>query len=161
MTNHVIEISLQEQTLALSDRNGVIRTYRVSSATNGPGEELDSERTPRGRHVIDEKIGSGYDINTVFAGRRPTGEIYDEGLRVRHPNRDWILTRILWLRGLEAGRTHGCRVDSKARYIYIHGSPQSSEMGIPGSHGCIRMRNDDIVDLFALVEEGTPVNILD
>lgn len=160
MTSRLIEISLKNQTLTLSDQDEVLATFRISTAANGPGEKMDSECTPRGQHVIDEKIGGGCITNTVFVGRRPTGEIYDEDLRQQNPGRDWILTRILWLRGLEIGRNNGGSVDSKARYIYIHGSPESSSMGIPGSRGCVRMRNDDIMRLFELVTEGTPVNIV-
>ena len=161
MSSLLIEISLQEQTLSVYERDGVLATFQVSTAANGPGEQMDSECTPRGRHVIDEKIGAGCVGNTVFVGRLATGEIYDENLGRINPGRDWILTRILWLRGLESGRNNGGSVDSKARYIYIHGSPDSTRMGIPGSHGCIRMHNDDVTRLFELVEVGTPVDILD
>ncbi len=160
MSSRKIEINLCEQTLTLSDRAELLATFSVSTAANGSGQEMDSECTPLGRHIIDEKIGVGCRINTVFIGRRPTGEIYSEDMRRCHPQRDWILTRIMWLRGTEPGRNDGGNVDSKARYIYIHGSPESCEMGVPGSHGCIRMRNDDVVRLFELVEAGMPVNIV-
>ena len=155
-----IEINLGEQTLILSDRDEPRATFPVSTAANGPGQEMDSECTPLGRHIIDEKIGGGCIENTVFIGRQPTGEIYTEDLNSRHPERDWILTRIMWLRGTEPGRNDGGNVDSKARYIYIHGSPESCKIGVPGSRGCIRMRNDDVVRLFELVEAGTPVDIV-
>ena len=160
MTRRSIEINLAEQMLVLLDGEKLLATFRVSTAANGPGEEMDSECTPQGRHVVDQKIGAGCVANTVFVGRRPTGEIYDEDLRRCNPERDWILTRIMWLQGLDTGRNRGGMVDSKGRYIYIHGSPDSSDMGVPGSRGCIRMRNDDIVRLFELVEEGTVVNIV-
>ena len=160
MSSRKIEINLCEQTLTLSDREELLATFSVSTAANGSGQEMDSECTPLGQHIIDEKIGAGCRINTVFIGRHPTGEIYGEDMRRCHPQRDWILTRIMWLRGTEPGRNDGGNVDSKARYIYIHGSPESCEMGVPGSHGCIRMRNEDVVRLFELVEVGTSVNIV-
>ena len=160
MNSRFIEISLQRQTLTLYECDSVVASFLVSTAANGPGEEINSECTPLGRHEVDEKIGAGCITNTVFVGRCATGDIYDANLGKINPEKDWILTRILWLRGLESGLNKGGSVDSKARYIYIHGSPDSSTMGIPGSGGCIRMHNDDIVKLFELVEVGTPVNIL-
>ena len=153
-----IDIGSQQLEL-LDDDGGLIRRYRISSASNGVGEENGSFRTPRGRHVIRAKIGAGQPLNTVFVERRPTGEIYDAALAARHPGRDWILTRILWLSGREPGFNRLGRVDTMRRAIYIHGSPDSAEMGKPGSHGCIRMRNADIVELFGLVPAGTPVDI--
>jgi lipoprotein-anchoring transpeptidase ErfK/SrfK len=158
---HLIEINLREQILVVLNGAERVAKFRVSTAANGPGEQMDSECTPRGRHVIDETIGADCVENTVFVGRRPTGEIYHRDLRDRHPGRDWIVTRILWLRGIEAGRNDGGRLDSKARYIYIHGTPDDTDMGAPGSRGCIRMRNADVVRLFDLVEVGTPVNIIE
>ncbi len=120
---------------------------------------MDSECTPRGEHMIAEKIGANCLENTVFVGRLPTGEMYEPALRELHPGRDWILTRILWLEGVEAGRNKGGNVDTYNRYIYIHGSPDDVEMGCPGSHGCIRMSNKDVVELFELVEAGDRVTI--
>jgi len=160
MAERSIEINLQRQTLVLFDAGARLAKFAVSTAANGAGEQMDSECTPRGNHIIDEKIGHGCAENTVFIGRRPTGEIYDRDLRNAEPARDWIVTRILWLRGVEAGRNDGGNVDSKARYIYIHGTPEDTDMTVPGSHGCIRMRNADVVRLFDLVDEGTPVSIL-
>jgi L,D-transpeptidase YbiS len=154
-----IEIHLDSQQLLVIARDGSVTRYSVSSAKNGPGERMDSERTPRGKHQVSEKFGAQCALNTVFVGRRPTGEIYAAGLAQMHPGRDWILTRILWLSGLEAGRNAGGQCDTKARYIYIHGSPDSVPMGAPGSRGCIRMRNCDVVDVFRRVDVGTPVDI--
>jgi lipoprotein-anchoring transpeptidase ErfK/SrfK len=154
-----IEIDLARQELRLVAGDRAVACYPVSTARNGPGERVDSECTPRGAHAIDEKIGAGCAPNTVFVGRCPTGEIYDEALARRHPGRDWILTRILWLRGLEPGRNAGEGCDTRARYIYIHGTPDSAVLGRPGSRGCIRMRNADIVALFDRVEVGTRVDI--
>jgi lipoprotein-anchoring transpeptidase ErfK/SrfK len=97
----------------------------------------------------------------VFVGRRPTGELFGDELQARHPGRDWILTRILWLSGLEPGRNRLGNVDTMRRYIYIHGSPDAARMGTPGSHGCIRMHNADVIDLFDRVPAGTRVLIRD
>lgn len=131
----------------------------VSTAGNGPGELINSECTPRGEHVIAEKIGDGSPVNMVFIGRLPTGEIYEPALRELHPERDWILTRILWLDGLEEGRNKGGNVDTYRRYIYIHGTPDDVDMGCPGSHGCIRVSNDEMIALFDHVSEGDRVTI--
>jgi lipoprotein-anchoring transpeptidase ErfK/SrfK len=124
------------------------------------GERNGSFCTPRGRHVIRAKIGAGAPLNTVFVERRPTGEIYSSELAARHPGRDWILTRILWLSGCEPGVNRLGDVDTMRRFIYIHGSPDTAEMGKPGSIGCVRMHNRDLVELFDLVPAGTPVNIV-
>ena len=156
-----ISISMATQTLTLRDDAGnVVREYRVSTARRGAGEQSGSFCTPRGRHVIRAKIGAGAVANTVFVARRPTGEIYSLELGEHYPKRDWILTRILWLSGCEPGFNRLGSVDTMRRFIYIHGSPDSVEMGVPGSIGCIRMRNADIVDLFERVAPGTPVEIL-
>lgn len=137
-----------------------MRTYPVSTALAGVGEVNGSFCTPRGRHVIRAKIGAGQPVNAVFVGRRPTGEIYAPELEARHPGRDWILTRILWLSGCEPGFNRLGPVDTMRRHIYIHGAPDSVSMGQPGSHGCIRMRNEDILDLFGRVPVGTLVDIV-
>lgn len=147
-----LQISIARQLMQLMDDWGaVLREYRVSTATAGAGEVSGSYQTPRGLHVIRAKIGAGEPENTVFVRRRPTGEIWTPGLGEQFPGRDWILTRILWLSGCQPGHNRlGC-VDTMRRYIYIHGSPDTAEMGVPGSHGCIRMCNADIVELFDLV----------
>ncbi|HTT08634.1 MAG TPA: L,D-transpeptidase [Gammaproteobacteria bacterium] len=155
-----IEIDLASQSLRLlDDADTVLMTCAVSAARNGPGEKLNSECTPRGWHCIEAKIGEGCPVNTVFVNREPTGEIYSRTLRDQSPGRDWILTRILWLRGLEAGRNLGGDVDTHARYIYLHGTPDEVPMGAPGSRGCIRMRNTDLLALYDLIEVGTRVLI--
>lgn len=159
-----IRISLPLQTLELFDARGdLLATYPVSTAKNGAGEQNGSYCTPRGRHIIRAKVGAGKTArcaeNTVLVRRRPTGEIWSPALAAQFPGRDWILTRILWLSGREPGCNRlGC-VDTMRRYIYIHGSPDSAAMGLPGSHGCIRMRNADIVELFDLVPCYTEVEI--
>ena len=155
-----IEISIPDQELALRDERGnVLSSYAVSTALKGAGEQKNSYCTPRGRHVIRAKIGEGAPINSVFRGRRPTGEIWTPELGAQYPGRDWILTRILWLSGCEPGFNRLGNVDSMQRYIYIHGTPDSEPMGQPGSHGCVRMRNRDVIELFDLVPVGIPVTI--
>ena len=157
-----IRINIAKQTLELTDGAGTtLRSYAVSTAKNGAGERNGSFCTPRGRHIVRAKIGSGLPVNTVFVGRRPTGERYTDELGAQFPDRDWMLTRILWLSGREPGFNRLGDVDTMRRYIYIHGSPDNVEMGVPGSIGCIRMRNSDIVELFDLVDAGTPVEIME
>ena len=129
----------------------------VSTARNGAGERNASQCTPRGWHRVRARIGDGCALNTVFVGRRPTGELYSPGLRARFPERDWILTRILWLSGLEPGRNRWGRVDTMRRYIYIHGCPDEDPMGIPSSHGCIKLRNAEMIALFDRVPAGARV----
>ena len=155
-----IEISIKRQVLTLyDDDGGVMARYPVSTAANGAGCEKDSGCTPLGAHIIRAKIGAGAAPNAVFVGRRPTGEICTSEVMAQYPNRDWILTRILWLSGTEVGKNRLGNVDTMQRYIYIHGSPDSTEMGKVGSHGCVRMRNADVIALFDWVEAGTPVLI--
>ncbi|HHM05278.1 MAG TPA: L,D-transpeptidase [Gammaproteobacteria bacterium] len=154
-----IDISLAEQRLRLMEKDAVTLDVAVSTAAKGPGEQWGSECTPRGWHVIRAKIGAGAAVNSVFVGRRPTGERYSPALARAWPGRDWILTRILWLSGLEVGRNRLGPVDTMRRYIYLHGSPDSVAMGVPGSRGCVRLRNADIVELFDRVPAGTRVLI--
>jgi L,D-transpeptidase YbiS len=157
-----IEISIPEQSLKLlADDGKELRGYSVSTSRNGAGELEGSFCTPRGGHIVRAKIGAGQPLNTVFRGRRPTGEIWTPELGERFPGRDWILTRILWLSGCEPGKNRLGKVDTMRRYIYIHGSPDAVPMGKPGSIGCIRMRNQDIVELFELVPPRTEVGIID
>lgn len=160
-TDKRLDIDLSRQQLRVLEAGRIVSSYPVSTARNGSGERLDSECTPCGRHEISEKIGQNCPVNTVFVGRKPTGDIFSNAIGAEHPERDWILTRILWLGGLEPGRNSGGDNDTKARYIYIHGSPDGTPLGRPGSRGCIRMRNADVVELFEQVEEGTPVDIRD
>jgi lipoprotein-anchoring transpeptidase ErfK/SrfK len=157
-----LRISIAAQSLTLFDDagNAVLR-YPISTARNGPGERRGSNCTPRGRHLVRAKIGAGAPLNTVFVGRRPTGEIWSPALAAAHPGRDWILTRILWLSGCEPGFNRLGEVDTMRRYIYIHGSPDTVPMGVPGSIGCVRMRNADIVELFDRVPAGTAVEIVE
>jgi hypothetical protein len=154
----IVHIPSQELDL-LDDSGRILKHYLVSSARNGTGQRNGSFCTPLGRHVIRAKIGAGQPVNTVFMRRRPTGEIYSPELGAAFPGRDWILTRILWLSGCEPGFNRLGSVDTMRRYIYIHGSPDSVEMGKPGSIGCIRMHNRDLLELFELVNAGTQVDI--
>lgn len=171
MARRWIEVSIEEQRLRLfesadaasNERNhagsSLLRAYSISSSKNGVGQELGSYRTPLGRHVIRAKIGEGAPLHSVFVRRRPTGEVWTPELANHYGERDWILTRILWLCGRERGYNRFGSVDTMKRYIYLHGSPPTAEMGEPGSIGCIRMRGEDIAELFDLVSPGTEVEI--
>jgi hypothetical protein len=150
---------LATQSLELLRGGAVAKTYAVSTSKHGAGELHGSFKTPRGRHVVRAKIGAGAPLNAVFRGRRPTGEICSAELQRADPDRDWILTRILWLSGTEIGRNRLGSVDTMRRYIYIHGAPDTEPMGVPGSIGCIRMANGDVAELFDLVPVGTVVDI--
>ena len=159
MAERRIRVDLTAQKLELLEDGRPIATYPVSTARRGAGERKDSEKTPRGLHYVRAKIGEGAPERSVFAGRRPTGEICTPELYARDPGRDWILTRILWLSGLEPGRNRLGEVDSMQRYIYIHGTPEEAALGTPASHGCVRMANADVIELFDAVEVGTRVEI--
>lgn len=155
-----IEISLDAQTLTLIPEGASLPvSYPISTALNGPGERQSSGCTPRGRHYVRAMVGGGLPLNTVFVARRPTGEIYSEILAQQFPERDWILSRIIWLCGLEPGKNRGFGVDSFRRFIYIHGTPDTEPMGVPRSHGCIRMTNNDVADLYGRIRPGMLVTI--
>ena len=155
-----LEIGLGRQELVLKNTAGaVLKRYAVSASKFGAGEQNGSFCTPRGAHVIRARIGAGQPQNAVFVRRRPTGEIWTPELHARFPGRDWILTRILWLCGREPGKNRWGAVDTMRRYVYIHGTHEFAELGKPGSIGCVRMGNRDIVELFDLVPPGTPVEI--
>jgi len=154
-----IEVDIAGQQLRLHSGGSVQQEWSVSTAKNGPGERNGSGCTPRGRHLIRAKIGEGQPEGTVFVGRRPTGEVCDQALFKAQPERDWILSRILWLSGLEPGRNRLGNVDTMRRFIYIHGCPEAFPMGLPLSAGCIRMRNHAVIELFNLVPVGTEVQI--
>ena len=153
-----IEISIADQTLRLLTDSGE-QSWSVSTALNGPGNIKGSGCTPLGQHKVKLKIGESAPTNSVFVGRRSTGEIYSETLAKQYPERDWILTRIIWLQGMEYGFNRGGQVDTLSRFIYIHGTPDSEPMGVPKSHGCIRMRNQDLIELFDQVNNNMIVNI--
>ncbi|MEN8178906.1 MAG: L,D-transpeptidase [Pseudomonadota bacterium] len=152
-------INLSKQLLSLHQGGRELLRFPVSTALNGAGEQHGSECTPRGMHRIRIRIGSQCPENAIFIGRRSSGEIYTPELAKQYPERDWILTRILWLTGIESGFNRGGKVDTLRRFIYIHGCPDTALMGVPLSHGCIRMRNRDLIELFDQVEQGMLVEI--
>ena len=156
---YYLDIAIADQQLTIYANGIAVQHYPISTAKNGAGELRGSECTPRGWHKIRAKIGADQPLQAVFVGRRATGEIYSADLGREYPQRDWILTRILWLGGLEPGRNRYGNVDSAWRYIYIHGCPDELMTGDPGSHGCIRMNNADMLDLFNRVEAGMKVYI--
>ena len=149
-----IEIDVPRQELRFGNK-----AYAVSTSKNGLGEKNGSFCTPRGRHIVRAKIGTGQPMHAVFVRRRPTGELWTPELHASYPGRDWILKRILWLSGCEPGFNRLGDVDTMRRYVYIHGSHDKAEMGKPGSIGCVRMRGVDIVELFDLVPPYTTVEI--
>jgi L,D-transpeptidase YbiS len=159
--SHQILVSIADQRLQLRENGNIAMDVMIATATNGPGELFGSECTPRGMHTIRAKIGNGCPIHSVFIGRRPTGEIYSQRLSGKYPDRDWILSRIMWLSGLEIGKNRLGVVDSMRRYIYIHGSPDTEIFGQPNSHGCVRMANADVITLYDKVDVGTSILILE
>jgi lipoprotein-anchoring transpeptidase ErfK/SrfK len=154
-----LEVCIAEQTLLWHAADGSSKRWLVSTASNGVGQANGSGATPLGKHVVRAKIGAGQPVNAVFVGRRPTGEVYSPSLAAEYPTRDWILTRILWLSGCEPGFNRLGSVDTMRRFIYIHGCPDHCPMGVPESHGCIRMRNADVLELFSLTPVGAVVEI--
>lgn len=158
--SYSLRVSISEQTLELFNNEELVKVYSISTALNGVGCQKDSGQTPLGKHIVRAKIGANAPINSVFVGRRPTGEVFNEQLAQEFPHRDWILSRVLWLSGNEKGVNRLGNVDTMQRYIYIHGTPDSEPIGVPISHGCIRMRNNEIIELFDLIEIQTPVEII-
>ena len=157
-----IRVDLGRQCLELFGTDGAcIRRYAVSTGERGAGERGGSLCTPRGRHRIRARIGAGAPAGAVFRGRRPTGEVWSREVAAAHPGCDWILSRFLWLCGEEPGRNRGGEVDTMRRYIYLHGTGDDQPMGVARSHGCVRMRNRDIIELFELVPAGTVVEIVE
>lgn len=155
----LITIDLSRQILSCGYQGKVLEKFSISSGVKGPGELENSGCTPRGWHAVADVIGLDADINSVFVGREWTGEIYSLLLARQYPNRDWILTRIIRLIGLEPARNSGGGVDTFSRYIYIHGTPDEEKMGVPKSHGCIRMHNIDVIKLAKWVKSGVKVFI--
>ena len=154
-----VHIATQQMVLHLDDGSTI--EYLVSTASKGTGQQEGSWQTPLGKHQIRAKIGGDYPMNAVFDSRRFSGEVYSPELTEKYPGRkDWILTRILWLSGLEPGFNRLGNVDTMRRYVYIHGSPDTAVMGEPGSRGCIRMHGQDIMDLYDRIESGIRIDIL-
>jgi L,D-transpeptidase YbiS len=161
MPKRQLRIELEQQRLICLQDGRTSALYPVSTARLGAGEQMGSGCTPRGLHRIRLKIGEGCPQNAVFVSRRPSGEIYHDELGKRYPERDWILTRILWLSGMQPGFNRGGTTDTLRRYIYIHGTPEESLIGMPVSHGCIRMRNRDLIKLFDWTQNDMPVEIVE
>ena len=155
-----IEINLKSQICRVFESD-CLREYSCSTALNGPGEQEGSACTPRGLHRVRAVIGCGLSKAAVLVGRRPTGEQWTSDLHLAYPGRDWILGRILWLCGNETGVNRGGQVDTQRRLIYIHGTPPVESMGTPKSHGCIRMRLDDVYEIAKVASAGVLVNILE
>jgi lipoprotein-anchoring transpeptidase ErfK/SrfK len=147
---------IRQQLIAWQDRSP-LADWPVSTALAGAGQREGSGQTPLGWHYVRAAIGNGQPVGTVYRGRRPTGEHFTPELAAAHPERDWILTRILWLCGLERGVNRGGTVDSQRRYIYLHGTPPGEPMGVPRSHGCIRLRDEALLEVVSLAPPGTPV----
>ena len=147
----MITINVSEQSLEYKGKS-----YSISTSINGTGEIEGSYCTPTGKFKIAEKIGANLELGSVLVERKPTGEIYNTYLAKKNPDRDWILTRILWLDGIELHNQN-----TKNRFIYIHGSPDETQMGMPGSKGCIRMHNYDVIELFESIQSGENVIIIE
>jgi L,D-transpeptidase YbiS len=151
-----IWVSVDEQRFRLVEDGKVVWSVPCSTAANGTGSQMGSEKTPLGWHVVSRKIGDGAPVGQVFRGRAPTKEIWKPGDEV---SEDLVLTRILILDGLEPGKNKGGNVDSRARYIYVHGTNDEERIGEPASHGCVRLRNADVVTAFERIPEGTALLI--
>lgn len=158
-TNKILTVSIAQQIMECFENDNRYAAYKISTGKKGFGEEKGSERTPRGWHRVYSIIGLEYPVNSVLVGRVWTGELYTEQLAAQFTDRDWILTRIIQLDGLEPGRNKGGNVDTLERYIYIHGTPDTTPLGIPGSRGCIRMSNPDVIKLASWVDTETLVYI--
>ncbi len=142
----IVDVSDQELRLYVDGR--LAARYPVSTAEAGTGSAAGSNRTPLGAHYVRRRYGAGAPAGMVFRARVPTGRIAAIEHRPRHIGEDLVTSRILWLAGLEPGRNQGPGVDSFRRYIYIHGTPEEGLIGRPASHGCIRLRNEDVIALF-------------
>jgi L,D-transpeptidase YbiS len=154
-----IFVDVARQRLSVVRARNELWAYPASTSKFGTGQTIGSHKTPLGLHVIRAKIGHGAPLGAVFVGRRPTGEVYSAELAAAMPNRDWILTRILWLSGLEVGFNRLGVVDTMRRYIYIHGTPAPEMAAGIGSIGCVRMSNEHVAELFDRVPVGTVVEI--
>lgn len=155
-----LHVSVAEQSLTLYDGRGLPqKRYTVSTAKNGVGERVNSYQTPRGWHRVCERIGDDVAPDTIIYRRKVTPWKYTPQLAAEYPDKDWILTRILWLCGMEPGKNQGGDVDSYDRAIYIHGAGQHVPFGTPTSRGCVRMRNEDVIELYNLTANGIDVLI--
>ena len=157
--SHIIVKVSQQKLYCCDDEEKVLFEYPVSTSSFGMGNKNGSFMTPLGEHSIAQKIGADCAINEVFIGRVPQGELEALQAAGKTLPEDIITSRILWLEGKEPGVNNGEGIDSYQRYIYIHGTSEEKKIGLPASHGCIRMRNQDVIDLFDQVDEGCRVLI--
>ena len=157
--NDIIIVDISEQRLYLYSNNDLILSYPVSTSKYGEGQTENSFKTPLGLHEIKEKIGHKAPINTIFTARVNTNKRADVQIKQNDTEDDFVTSRIMWLDGLEEGINRGLGVDSYNRYIYIHGTHEEGLIGQKASHGCIRMFNNDVIELFDIVSEGTKVQI--
>ena len=161
LSNAEILVDISQQRLFLLDSRGdLIISYPISSSSYGEGQIENSFKTPMGNHIIKEKIGADASKNIIFKERINTGRFAEIYHNDYDSEDDHVTSRILWLEGTEEGFNKGGNVDSFYRYIYIHGTPEEGLIGEKASHGCIRMFNQDVIELFSLVEKGTKVNIV-
>jgi len=159
-TEEVIYVSIKQQKLYHIKHDSIIKEYIISSSSYGIGSTLGSNKTPIGLHSIREKFGEKTPINGKMTGRVFYGEIATIYTDETKSKTDDVTSRVLWLEGLEKGKNKGKGIDSFKRYIYIHGTSEEGRLGKPASHGCIRMKNKEVIDLYKLVEVGTLVLIL-
>ena len=157
--NNIIIVDISEQRLYLYSNNDLIQSFPVSTSKYGEGQTENSFKTPLGLHKIKEKIGHKAPINTIFTARVNTNKRADVQIKQNDTEDDFVTSRIMWLDGLEDGINRGLGVDSYNRYIYIHGTHEEGLIGQKASHGCIRMFNNDVIELFDIVSEGTKVQI--
>jgi len=153
-------VSVKYQRLYLIVNDSTIRKYSISTAKKGIGCKAKSNKTPSGLHTIKRKIGENVPFGGILESRRYTGKTAKVLTGKKNADKDYVTTRIMWLQGEEPGLNKGRNMDSYNRYIYIHGTPEEGFIGEPASHGCIRMKNKDVIELYDLVDEGTPILIL-
>ena len=154
-----INVDISQQRMYLFNQNKLVKSYPVSTSSFGEGQIENSFKTPLGKHVISELFGTNVDKNEIFVNRtliNRKATIIDNSIDT---DNDFITSRIMWLKGLEDGTNLGGNVDSYSRYIYIHGTQEEGLIGKKASHGCIRLFNHDVIELYEIIEEGTTVNI--
>jgi lipoprotein-anchoring transpeptidase ErfK/SrfK len=158
----VLLVKIDAQALYLLDNGRIEKSWSVSTSKFGVGNQSGSYKTPAGVHRVAEKVGADCRLREIIRARIPTGEIVPPGdaSSAAPASRDMITTRVLWLQGLQPGINRGGNVDSYRRYIYIHGTPEERLLGVPSSIGCVRMGNEDVIEVFDSVEVGTLVNIV-
>ena len=159
LTSIWILVHIADQKLYVIEHGREQCNFTVSTSKFGSGCKQDSLQTPIGAHVIAKKIGQGKPLGEIFSGRKPTGQIADICHTNEATGQDLILTRIMWLKGLEQNKNSGKDCDSYQRYIYIHGTHEEGLLGTPASHGCVRMSNKDVIELYNRVDEGVFVYI--